>query len=109
LLAYRIARFPVTNLEYRAFVLDADHSELPSSWHFRRFPEERANHPAYTVSAASADAYARWLARRTGRGFRLPGEEILLSSRYGVRLHRGLAMQGRTQGRSGDPGFNCTG
>jgi formylglycine-generating enzyme required for sulfatase activity len=74
LLAYRIARFPVTNLEYRAFAIDTDHSELPSSWHFRRFPEERANHPAYSVSAASADAYARWLARRTGRGFRLPSE-----------------------------------
>jgi formylglycine-generating enzyme required for sulfatase activity len=72
--AYRIARFPVTNLEYRAFLLDTGHSELPSSWHFRQFPEERANHPVYTISAASADAYVRWLAQRTARGFRLPSE-----------------------------------
>ena len=71
---YRLARYPVTNLEYRAFLLDTGHHELPSSWHFRQFPYERANHPVYTVSAESADKYARWLAQRTGRGFRLPSE-----------------------------------
>lgn len=71
---YRIARYPVTNTEYRAFLVDTGHPELPSSWPFRQFPIERANHPVYTVSAASADAYARWLARRTGRPFRLPSE-----------------------------------
>jgi formylglycine-generating enzyme required for sulfatase activity len=71
---YRIARYPVTNAEYRTFLLETGHPELPSSWHFRRFPQERSNHPVYTVSAASADAYAIWLARRTDRGFRLPTE-----------------------------------
>jgi len=71
---YRMARYPVTNVEYRAFLLDTGHPDLPSSWHFRRFPQERANHPVYTISPESADAYARWLARRTERGFRLPTE-----------------------------------
>ncbi|MBI1395882.1 MAG: SUMF1/EgtB/PvdO family nonheme iron enzyme [Betaproteobacteria bacterium] len=71
---FRIARFPVTNAEYRAFLLDTGHAGIPSSWTYRRFPFERANHPVYTVDPASADAYARWLATRTGRGFRLPGE-----------------------------------
>jgi formylglycine-generating enzyme required for sulfatase activity len=71
---YRIARYPVTNLEYRAFLLDSGHSELPSSWDFHRFPQERSNHPVYTISPESADAYARWLAQRTGRDFRLPSE-----------------------------------
>ena len=71
---FRMARYPVTNMEYRAFLLDSGHNELPSSWHFRQFPHERANHPVYTVSAESADAYAHWLAQRTGRGFRLPSE-----------------------------------
>lgn len=71
---YRMARYPVTNLEYRAFLLGTGHQDLPSSWHFRQFPYERANHPVYTVSAESADAYAGWLAQRTGRGFRLPSE-----------------------------------
>ncbi len=72
--AFRLARFPVTNADYREFLLATGHPELPSSWPFRQFPQERANHPVYTVSAASADAYAAWLARSTGRGFRLPGE-----------------------------------
>ena len=74
LTAFRIARFPVTNAEYRDFLVATGHPELPSSWPFRQFPCERANHPVYTVSAACADAYAAWLARRTGRGFRLPTE-----------------------------------
>jgi formylglycine-generating enzyme required for sulfatase activity len=74
LLPYRLACYPVTNAEYRAFLLDTGHPELPSNWHFRRFPQERANHPVYTISPESADAYASWLAQRTGRGFRLPTE-----------------------------------
>jgi len=71
---FRLARFPVTNAEYRVFLLDTGHPELPSGWSFRQFPQERANHPVYTVSAGAADAYALWLARRTGRGFRVPTE-----------------------------------
>ena len=71
---FRIARYPVTNAEYRAFLLDTSHAELPDSWAWRRFPLERSNHPVHTVSAASAEAYAAWLSRRTGRAFRLPRE-----------------------------------
>ena len=72
--AYLIARYPVTNLEYREFLLDTGHKEIPSSWNFRQFPQERSNHPVYTISQDSADAYAHWLAKRTGRNFRLPTE-----------------------------------
>jgi formylglycine-generating enzyme required for sulfatase activity len=71
---YRLARYPVTNAEYRVFLLDTGHAELPSSWHFRRFPQERGNHPVYTISPESADAYARWLSQCTRRAFRLPAE-----------------------------------
>ena len=74
LAAFAIARFPVTNAEYRQFLSETGHHGLPSSWHFRRYPAERANHPVYTVSAENADAYAAWLAARTGRAFRLPSE-----------------------------------
>ncbi len=74
LAAFRLARYPVTNQEYREFLLATGHTELPSSWLFRQFPAALANHPVYTVSAASADAYAAWMATRTGRGFRLPTE-----------------------------------
>jgi formylglycine-generating enzyme required for sulfatase activity len=72
--AFRLARFPVTNSEYRDFLLDTGYPELPSSWAFRQFPQDHSNHPVYTVSAAAADAYVHWLARRTGRRFRLPTE-----------------------------------
>lgn len=71
---FRMARYPVTNGEYRDFLLDSGYGEIPGSWDFRRYPQERANHPVYTVSPAAADAYAAWLAARTGRAFRLPTE-----------------------------------
>jgi toxoflavin biosynthesis protein ToxD len=71
---YRMARYPVTNEEYRTFLVETGHRELPSSWAFRQFPVERANHPVYTVSPESADAFAEWLARRMGRPLRLPTE-----------------------------------
>ncbi|EGD60339.1 hypothetical protein Y88_2213 [Novosphingobium nitrogenifigens DSM 19370] len=71
---YRLARYPVTNAEYRLFLVETGHSDLPTSWAFRRYPSERANHPVYTVSPASAQAYAAWLSDRAGRAFRLPSE-----------------------------------
>lgn len=74
LLPYRIGRFPVTHLEYRVFVEDSGYPELPSSWFLGAFPVPVANHPVYGLSEAAADAYAAWLAARTGRRFRLPRE-----------------------------------
>jgi formylglycine-generating enzyme required for sulfatase activity len=71
---YLMARYPVTNGEFRQFLIETGHGEIPSSWAFRRYPAERANHPVYTVSAASADAYAAWAAARANRAFRLPTE-----------------------------------
>ena len=71
---YSLAKYPVTNAEYRAFLLATHYPELPTSWEYRRFPSERANHPVYTVSPAAADAYISWLCGVTGRRFRLPGE-----------------------------------
>jgi formylglycine-generating enzyme required for sulfatase activity len=71
---YRMAMYPVTNAEYQAFLLDTNYSEIPTSWDFRRYPIERANHPVYTVTPQAADAYVAWLAERTGRAFRLPTE-----------------------------------
>jgi formylglycine-generating enzyme required for sulfatase activity len=72
--AYRIGKYPVTNQEYRDFLLDSHYPEIPTSWAFCRFPVERANHPVYTLSATACDAYAVWLAAKTGRSFRLPSE-----------------------------------
>jgi formylglycine-generating enzyme required for sulfatase activity len=71
---YRIGKFPVTNQEYKEFLVATHHPEIPTSWEFRRYPAERANHPVYTITQASADAYANWLTQETGRAFRLPTE-----------------------------------
>ncbi|WP_328334561.1 MULTISPECIES: formylglycine-generating enzyme family protein [unclassified Streptomyces] len=72
--AFRIARYPVTNSEYRTFLLDTHARWLPTSWQFGVHPVHLANHPVWTVPPQAADAYASWLSRRTGRRFRLPTE-----------------------------------
>ena len=71
---FAIAKYPITNQEYRDFLVDTRFAEIPTSWTFRRYPEEFANHPVYTVGANAADAYCCWLADKTGRRFRLPTE-----------------------------------
>ncbi len=71
---YRIGQYPVTNQEYRDFLIATNYPEIPSSWTFCLFPIERANHPVYTLSAQACDAYAQWLTAETGRNFRLPTE-----------------------------------
>lgn len=72
--SYRIAKYPVTNQEYRDFLLATGYPEIPSSWDFRRYPLERANHPVFTVSPQAADDYVKWLSGTTGRAFCLPTE-----------------------------------
>ncbi|OIJ92338.1 formylglycine-generating enzyme family protein [Streptomyces monashensis] len=72
--AFRIARYPVTHAEYRVFLEENPQVAPPSAWQFGVYPAALANHPVWTVSPEDADAYARWLSRRTGRRFRLPSE-----------------------------------
>ena len=71
---FRIARYPVTNLEYRLFLIDTQATWLPTSWRFGVYPTIQSNHPVWTVPAEAADAYACWLSARCGRVFRLPTE-----------------------------------
>jgi toxoflavin biosynthesis protein ToxD len=71
---FRIGKYPITNRDFVTFLEDSGWPEIPTSWAFGRFPNERANHPVYSVTPAAADAYAAWLARVTGRRFRLPSE-----------------------------------
>lgn len=71
---FNIGKYPVTNQEYRDFLVDTCYTELPTSWTFRQFPAEKANHPVYTITAKAAEAYATWLSEKTNRKFRLPSE-----------------------------------
>jgi formylglycine-generating enzyme required for sulfatase activity len=92
--AYEIGLTPVTNAHYAAFVADTGHPAPdvdPTTWagyglihpfeRTRRHawvdgqpPEGRAEHPVLMVSHSDAEAYARWLSKRTGRTWRLPSE-----------------------------------
>lgn len=72
--AFGLAKYPVTNLEYLQFVLDVPAAERPTCWAHGVFPLAASNQPVYSISPDGADAYAQWLAARTGRAFRLPTE-----------------------------------
>ncbi|AOJ04688.1 MULTISPECIES: formylglycine-generating enzyme family protein [Burkholderia] len=98
LAAYRMMRYPVTNLEYRRFLEETGAPWLPTSWAFGVYPVERANHPVWSVPAEAADAYADWLSEATGRRFRLPSEaewEYAASGGTGVEYPWGDAFDPR--------------
>jgi toxoflavin biosynthesis protein ToxD len=71
---YRIAKFPVTNCEYRQFLLDNPSALPPSRWVNGVYPVTEGNHPVHSVSLNSARKYAAWLSLKTSRDFRLPTE-----------------------------------
>ncbi|MGD9750703.1 MAG: formylglycine-generating enzyme family protein [Acidimicrobiia bacterium] len=73
--AFRLGRFPVTNVEYLQYVLARpDEAARPTSWPHGTFPWAAANHPVYSLPAEAAEGYAVWLSAETGRRFRLPTE-----------------------------------
>jgi formylglycine-generating enzyme required for sulfatase activity len=69
-----IARYPVTNAEYRRFLADTGAGTRPATWYLGAYPWDRANHPVAGVRPHDADAYAAWLTDRTGHPWRLPTE-----------------------------------
>jgi formylglycine-generating enzyme required for sulfatase activity len=71
--AYRIGRYPVTNLEYKAFV-EAKGPPPPRHWEGGQFPDEMADHPVVYVSWEDATAYCAWLSEVSGNPYRLPTE-----------------------------------
>jgi formylglycine-generating enzyme required for sulfatase activity len=71
--AYALARTPVTNEQYAAFVRASGH-DPPSHWPGGRPPARRLKHPVVRVSWYDARAYCDWLAAVTGKPYRLPSE-----------------------------------
>jgi iron(II)-dependent oxidoreductase len=65
--AFYIARYPVTNAEYKKFV-DATKHAPPSHWSNGQIPAGKENHPVTDVTWDDAVAYAQWA------GARLPTE-----------------------------------
>ncbi len=75
---YTIARTPVTNAQYGAF-LRATRHRPPDHWRLllwrrRRPPRRRADHPAVNVTWDDAQAYCRWLTDVSGKPYCLPNE-----------------------------------
>ncbi len=70
---YHIARTPVTNAQYAAFVKATNHSK-PGHWEGGKLPGSKEDHPVVAVSWHDAMAYCRWLSESTGKTYRLPSE-----------------------------------
>ena len=71
---FELGKYPVTNEEFQAFVT-ATGQEPPASWSGSSYPEGKANHPVVRITHEAAVAYAEWLAKETGRPYRLPTEQ----------------------------------
>ena len=70
---YYLAKTPVTDAQYVAFVEGAGHNP-PRHWKGARPPRGRDQHPVVSVSWYDAMAYCRWLVQVTGKPYRLPTE-----------------------------------
>jgi formylglycine-generating enzyme required for sulfatase activity len=74
LAGFALARYPVTNSEYREFLVQSGHPTRPSTWYLGAYPWDRANHPVCGLAETDVDAYLRWLSDRHGHAYRLPTE-----------------------------------
>jgi serine/threonine-protein kinase len=70
---YYIAKAPVTDTQYLAFVQSTSYRE-PKNWDKGKPPGGKEDHPVVSVTWHDAMAYCRWLTKTTGRSYRLPSE-----------------------------------
>jgi formylglycine-generating enzyme required for sulfatase activity len=70
---YFIAKTPVTNTQYAAFVERTNH-ERPKHWESGKPPKGEEDHPVVYVHWHDAVAYCNWLAEVTSNAYRLPSE-----------------------------------
>lgn len=64
--AFQISRFPITNQQYRHFLLSNLQVRPPATWKGADFPLSKTRHPVTGVTFHDAQAFCRWL------GCRLP-------------------------------------
>jgi len=71
---YYIAKYPVTNAQFAAFLRATGHDAHGKWQGGKKFPHGDTNHPAIDVSWHEAVAFCRWLAKESGYAIRLPTE-----------------------------------
>jgi formylglycine-generating enzyme required for sulfatase activity len=73
--AFRIGKYPVTNIQYEHFVSQTK-IEVPRQlgWDGQKVPKGLENHPVTGVTWDEARAYCEWLSHATGRQYLLPSE-----------------------------------
>lgn len=70
---YFIGKYPVTNLQYQAYV-QFEKVRSPEHWLGSQTSQVKAYHPVVFVSWDDAVAYCKWLTKTTARHYRLPTE-----------------------------------
>jgi len=80
--SFAMAKFPVTNGEYKIYVADSQ-AVAPSFWSERMFADPEQ--PVVGISWHDAVAYCAWLRARTGKAFRLPSEAEREKGARGLR------------------------
>jgi len=69
-----IAKYLVTNAEYKAFADAVGHAPRLRHWRNGTFREGKANHPVLWVSWNDARQYCAWVSQGTGRTIAIPTE-----------------------------------
>jgi formylglycine-generating enzyme required for sulfatase activity len=106
---YYLAKTPVTNAHYSAFVLAAGR-EPPKGWPNRTPPRHEEDHPVLNVCWYNARDYCRWLSEVTGRGYDLPSEAEWEKGARGTnsRIYPWGYRWNATRCNSGDSGLRQT-
>lgn len=71
--AFYLAKYEVTNAEYKKFIEDSKHP-APKTWNGGTFEPGKEDFPVTDISWEDAKAYCDWLSKKEGLQFRLPTE-----------------------------------
>jgi formylglycine-generating enzyme required for sulfatase activity len=70
---YWMAKTPVTNAQYQAFVQASRHS-APQHWQGGKIPQDKEQHPVVYVKWEDATAFCQWASQASGQKIALPTE-----------------------------------